>query len=217
MPFAECQDPRGDAAMTRRSVATALLLLLAAGRAAAASAATAATDPAAFIDQLGKRALDVLGKSVSAAQRQARFRELFREDFDGPRIARFVLGRYWNIASDAEREEFQRLFEDYVVFAYSARLSQYSGEQFRVDGSRPDEGAVVVDSEIIRPGEDRPLKVDWRLVRDHGALKIADVIVDGISMAVTQRSEFAAVIQRNGGQVSGLLTAMREKISAVAR
>ena len=201
--------------MTRRSVATLLLLLVAAG--ALPAPGTAAADPAAFIDEMGKRALDVLSNSPSASVRQARFRELFREDFDVPRIARFVLGRYWNVASEAERAEFQRLFEDYVVFAYSSRLSQYSGERFRVAGSHPEEGAVIVSSEIIRPGEDRPLKVDWRLVRDRSALKIADVIVDGISMAVTQRSEFAAVIQRNGGQVNGLLTVMREKTGAATR
>ena len=200
--------------MIRRCVATAVLLLLAAH---ALPAGSAASDPAAFIDQMGKRALEVLSNSAPPAVRQARFRELFREDFDVPRIARFVLGRYWNVASDGEREEFQRLFVDYVVFAYSSRLSQYSGERFRVGSSHPDEGAVIVASEILRPGEDRPLRVDWRLVHDRGALKIADVVVDGISMAVTQRSEFAAVIQRNGGQVNGLLTVMREKTGAVGR
>jgi phospholipid transport system substrate-binding protein len=209
-------EPQADAGVTRRCVAIALVLLLATGAAPPAFAA-ASLDPAGFIDQMGKRALDVLSNSPSPAIRQARFRELFREDFDVPRIARFVLGRYWNVASESERGEFQRLFEDYVVFAYSSRLSQYSGERFRVEGSHPEEGAVIVTSEIVRPGEDRPLKVDWRLVRDRGALKIADVVVDGISMAVTQRSEFAAVIQRNGGQVNGLLTVMREKTGAAGR
>ena len=199
--------------MTRRSFAIACLLLL--GGRAAASAAAAAADPSAFIDELGRHALEVLSNQVPPAVRQVRFRALFRENFDGPRIARFVLGRYWNVASETERPEFQRLFEDYVVFAYSSRLSQYSGERFRVDGSHPEEGAIIVSSEIVRPGEDRPLKVDWRLVQDRGALKIADVIVEGISMAVTQRSEFAAVIERNGGQVNGLLTVMREKTGGV--
>ena len=203
--------------MTRRSVATALLLLLAASVVWPAPGAAAADPAAAFIDELGRHALDVLSAQSSLATRQARFRELFRRDFDGPRIARFVLGRYWNIASPEQRQEFVRLFEDYVVFAYASRLSQYGGEVFRVDGSRPDGSAIIVTSEIVSPGGTRPLKVDWRLLNEDGALKISDVIVDGISMAVTQRSEFASVIQRNGGQVGGLLNVMREKTAAAAR
>jgi phospholipid transport system substrate-binding protein len=200
--------------MTRRFLATAFVLLFAA-RAAAAAAGNAA-DPTAFIDELGRRALDVLSNRSPAPVRQARFRELFRQDFAGPRIARFVLGRYWNVASAGERQEFERLLEDYVVFAYSQRLSAYSGQVFKVVGSHPVEGgAVIVNSVILSPGqEDRPVRVDWRLVRENGALKIADVSVEGISMAVTQRSEFAAVIERNGGQVNGLLTVMREKTAA---
>jgi phospholipid transport system substrate-binding protein len=197
--------------MTRRFLAIALVLLLGT---VPGIASAAPTDPAAFIDELGRRALEVLSAQAPAPVRQARFRELFREDFDIPRIARFVLGRYWNVASPEERDEFTRLLEDYVVFAYSARLGQYSGEGFKVQGTRPDDGAVIVSSVIVRPGEDRPIRLDWRLVRDHGALKITDVIVEGISMAVTQRSEFAAVIERNGGQVSGLLTVMRAKTAA---
>jgi len=196
--------------MTRRCLATVLLILLAAPPISAASAG-AATDPSAFIDQLGRRALEALNTNLAPEVRRAHFRELFRQNFDAPRIARFVLGRYWQLASDAERREFLTLFEDYVVFAYSSRLSEYSGEVFRVGGSRADGDAVIVASEILRPGGNPPLKVDWRLVGESGGLKIADVVVDGISMAVTQRSEFAAVIQRNGGQVEGLLTAMREK------
>ena len=200
--------------MTRRSIAIALSLLLA--PAALPTAYGAAGDPAsAFIVALGTRALDVLGAEVPPGVRQARFRELYRQNFDTPRIARFVLGRYWNLASEAQRQDFMRLFEDYVVIAYSARLSGLSGERFLVEGSRVDGGAIVVSSEVVRPNTEHPLKVDWRLVDEYGRLKIADVIVEGISMAVTQRSEFAAVIQRNGGQVNGLLTVMREKTAAV--
>jgi phospholipid transport system substrate-binding protein len=69
---------------------------------------------------------------------------------------------------------------------------------------------VIVSSEIISPSE-APVKVDWRLITDGGVFKISDVVIEGISMMVTQRSEFASVIQRHGGQVSGLLSLMREK------
>jgi phospholipid transport system substrate-binding protein len=171
----------------------------------------ATTDPAAVINKLGNRALEVLGKNTTPAQRVARFHELFREEFDVPGIARFVLGRYWKTASPEQQEEFIRLFEDYIALVYSSQLSAYSGETLRVTGSRADQEGAIVASEIVRPAGTPPVKVEWHLADQHGTYKIRDVAVDGISMAVTQRSEFASVIQRNGGQVQGLIAMLREK------
>ena len=128
-----------------------------------------------------------------------------------PGIARFVLGRYWKNATSEQQEEFVKLFEDYIALVYSSQLAAYSGETLKVTGSRADSEGAVVASEIIRPTGSPPVKVEWRLTDQHGTYKIRDVAVDGISMAVTQRSEFASVIQRNGGQVQGLIAMLREK------
>jgi phospholipid transport system substrate-binding protein len=194
--------------MRRNLLAAAFFL---AGGALAPASAT--PDPAAFIKDLGNQALAVLGPQTTPAQRQARFRALFRQDFDVPAIARFVLGRYWRVATPTQQREFVALFENYVVMAYSNRLSQYSGEQLRVVGSRLEPGGAIVYSEIVRPHHTQPVKVEWRLTRSDSHYKISDVVVEGISMAITQRSEFASVIQRHGGQVQGLLAMLREKVA----
>jgi phospholipid transport system substrate-binding protein len=196
--------------MMRRSLLTAAFIVLA-GALAPAIPAAAAADPAAVVSNLGSRALAVLGKNAPQSQRVARFRELLREDFDVPAISRFVLGRYWNVATEEQRAEFVKLFEEYIALAYSTRLAEYTGETFKVTGSRPDADGAIVSSQIVRPAGAAPVKVDWRLTGRNGAYKISDVSVDGISMAVTQRSEFASVIQHNGGQVQGLITMLREK------
>jgi phospholipid transport system substrate-binding protein len=196
--------------MMRRSLLTAVFVLIAAVLASAIPAAAAA-DPTALISNLGTRALEVLGKNATPSQRADRFRALLREDFDVPGIARFVLGRYWNIATEQQRAEFVKLFEDYIALAYSTRLAEYTGETFKVVGSRPDADGAIVTSQILRPAGAAPVKLDWRVTGRDGAYKISDVAVDGISMAVTQRSEFASVIQHNGGQVQGLLTMLRDK------
>ena len=201
--------------MVRRAFLTAILIL-AAGALTPATPAAAAADPAALISQLGNRALEVLGQGSTPSQRVARFRELLREDFDVPGIARFVLGRYWNIATEQQRAEYVKLFEDYVALAYSTRLAEYTGETFKVTGSRPEGDGAIVSSQIVRPGGAAPVKVDWRLTGRNGVYKISDVSVDGISMAVTQRSEFASVIQHNGGQVQGLIAMLREKTAGTA-
>ena len=146
----------------------------------------------------------------------ARFHELFREDFDVPGIARFVLGRYWKTTTAEQQEEFVKLFEDYIAIVYSSQLAAYSGETLKVTGSRADPEGAIVASEIIRPTGAPPVKVEWHLADQNGTYKISDVSVDGISMAVTQRSEFASVIQRNGGQVQGLIAMLREKTGNAA-
>jgi len=136
--------------MVRRCFLTAALVLVA-GAFAPAIPAAAAADPAALISNLGSRALEVLGKDANQSQRVARFRELLREDFDVPGIARFVLGRYWNTATEEQRAEYVKLFEDYIALAYSTRLAEYTGETFKVTGSRSDADGAIVSSQIIRP------------------------------------------------------------------
>ena len=106
--------------MTRRSVLTAALIVIAV---ALTPSALAAADPAAVINHLGNRALEVLSKNATPAQKVARFQELFREDFDVPGIARFVLGRYWKTATPEQQEEFVKLFEDYIALVYSSQLA----------------------------------------------------------------------------------------------
>jgi phospholipid transport system substrate-binding protein len=196
--------------MKRRLIWIAVCLLvigiLLPGRPAAAAA-----DPAAVITSLGNEALKVLGKNVDPNLRVARFRQLFSADFDVPGIARFVLGRYWRLATPEQQQEFVKVFTNYIALAYSNRLAEYSGETLRVTGSRPAPDGQLVSSEIMRTNGQPPARVDWLLTPQSGSYKINDVIVEGVSMAVTQRSEFASVIQRNGGQVQGLITALRQK------
>lgn len=173
--------------------------------------AHATPDAVAFVRTLGTEAIQVLGPQVPEQRRLARFRELFRDDFDVPRIGAFVLGRYWRTATPQQQREFLSLFQEYIVQAYSARLGQYGGEPFRVTGSRVAGDEIVVTSQVIRQNG-APVQVDWYLVSDGNRLKIVDVYVGGISMKVTERDEFGSIIQRNGGSLEPLLAALRRKV-----
>ena len=199
--------------MIRRALGIGSVFLVLAITAPAPRTTVAAEDPRAFINTLGTRAIEVLGPAVPEQQRLTRFRELFHNDFDIPGIGQFVLGRYWRTASPQEQQEFLRLFQEYIVQAYSARLGQYGGAPFRVTGSRQSGAETVVTSEILRPGG-APIQVDWFLVDQGGHYLITDVYVGGVSMKVTQRDEFASVIQRSGGQVGALLAQLRQKVAA---
>lgn len=198
--------------MLVRSVTRVLAALLFIHLLPATAPARAAEDPAGFIADLGTRAIDVLTSQRSEAERESEFRVLFREGFDVPSISRFVLGRYWATASEPQRQEFVRLFEAFVVHAYSVRFSAFPGHTLTVRGSRVngDQGAVV-QSQIAGPSGGKPILVDWRVSRTDQRYNITDIMVEGVSMALTERQEFASVIQRSGGELESLLKHLREK------
>jgi phospholipid transport system substrate-binding protein len=79
----------------------------------------------------------------------------------------------------------------------------------QVTGKRPEPNGVIVTSQIIRPEGAAPIAVEWRLTACDGLYKISDIVIAGISMVTTERSALAQVIQRNGGQVEGVLAMMR--------
>jgi phospholipid transport system substrate-binding protein len=198
----------------RRSLS---LLILGFAFALPAASAHAAPDAAVgFVDTMVNQALDLLrDKQMPKAERDQKFAAILTRDFDIPRISRFVLGRYWTTASDQERQEFAKLFERWVVRTYSARFADYAGETVKVEGAKPQTDTdVIVESEIIHPDGTPPAKVDWRVRQKDGTFKVVDIDVEGVSMALTEKEEFASVIQRNGGTVANLNTALQQNLAS---
>lgn len=171
----------------------------------------------AFVQGLGEKALSILAdKSVTEAETKATFKKMMNENFDLTAIGRFVLGRYWHSATPAQQQEYTTLFHRMVEKIYTDRFSLYSGETFNVTGSRadPNGGDTMVLSQVVRP-QGPPVNVEWRVRKVDGKPKILDVVVEGVSMSVTQRAEFASVIQRGGGQLDALLQMMRDRTAVV--
>lgn len=205
--------------MRRRTLMTAALAaLMTPGFAAAARAqdSAAATEGAQFVTNLASRAVTELTTGdLAMPERVSRFRGMLTEAFDVPAIARFVLGRYWRIASDGEKAEYLKLFEDFIVQTYVQRFNDFAGAELRVLQTRNgQDGEVVSTLDAALPGKP-PARFDVRMRREATGFKIVDVVVEGISMSITQRDDFAAVIQRNGGKVEGLLASLREKTRTV--
>ena len=174
-----------------------------------------ATDPSALINDLVNQAIGIIqDKQDSPQDREAKFRAMLDTGFDIPRISRFVLGRYWKSANDAQRQQFSKLFEEWVVRTYSARFTEYSGEKIQVTGTRPEsETTTVVLSQFTSPNGAPPAKVEWHVHKTgDNDYAIVDVSVEGVSMALTQRDEIAAVADRSGGTVDGLNKALEEKV-----
>lgn len=164
---------------------------------------------AAFIQNLGTQALQAL--AAPDQQRVVRFRQLFAASFDIPEISRFVLGQYGRAMPQQQQQEFVALFQDYVAHN-SVRLAPYAGAQFRVTGARPYGAETLVSSQAFQLGTNQSIVIDWPVANQGGRYLVTDIILGGVSMKVTLRNEFAAIIQRNGGRPEALLAALRQQL-----
>ena len=198
--------------LTLSSLLVAFTLILAAPTQAATSEASQ------FVNTLASDTIAVLSNDkISDGERQEAFRTLLTQGFDLPLIARFVVGRYWRSASEAEKAEFMATFEDYLVVSYAARLGNYSGQVLRVVNDRDVDGNDVMVASEIQQGTAPAIKVDWRLRRTENTWRIIDIAVEGVSMAVAQRSEFGAVIRAKGGKLPALTQVLRAKADTMIK
>jgi len=199
--------------VSRRLVLVFGLALLAAG--APGVPARAAGESAAVVADFGDHMLQMLNDpQVPPAERQKRFGALLDKDFDFATIGRFVLGRYWQTATDQEKQEFAPVFRDYVVQSYSVRFGEFGGASFKVTGERPESPmSTMVSTTVMQKNSPTPAKVDWRVTTARGSPKITEVMVEGISMSLTHRQEFASLIERSGGGVGGLIAQLKAKIN----
>lgn len=170
-----------------------------------------------FVAKLADQGIGLISKTdISDVEREKEFRKLLRENFDMKTIGRFALGRYWKSASKEEQAEYLKLFEDMIISVYSRRFKDYNGNALDVKSARADgENDAIVFSEII-PQSKQKIKVDWRVRNKNGKFSIVDIIVEGVSMSLTQRSDFASVIQRGGGDIEVLLAHLRKPVEAEA-
>ena len=198
---------------------TVILLVLALGSVAGNATAEdshIAVDARKFVRTLADSTIQSLtAQGIHKAERRNRFRELMLENFAFKGIAKWVLGRYWRRASKPQREEFLRLFEDLMVVIYADRFARYSGEKLDVGRSEIRGKNDILVHSVINRGEGlKPVTVVWRLSRIGESFKIVDLMIEGLSMGLTQQKEFASVIRNNGGKVESLLKELRNRLAS---
>lgn len=200
--------------MSRRFLIAAFAVSLSLLAAVVPARADTNADARAFIQRLADTAMNTVAvKGLSDDERARRFRTLFVDTFDLPEIGKLVLGRYWRVATPEQQQEFLHLFEEIQVYTWTKRFKDYSGETLDIlNVALEGETDVLVDSRIKRERLD-PINVAWRVRKSGEGFKVLDIKVEGASMAFTHRSEYASVIQGAGGQVEGLLAAMRKKVA----
>jgi phospholipid transport system substrate-binding protein len=179
-----------------------------------ARAAAGAEAAQTLIEQVSGEVLGILSdQGLSDRQKFDALVTLLSRPIDLDLVARLILGRHWRTANDPQRREYLELFREYALANLASKLHLYQGQSFEVTGAKAvGEQDALVTSRILDAGQ-APLPVDWRLRDDQGGrLVVIDVIVAGVSLIVTLRSEFSSVIERQGFE--GLLAELRQRITA---
>ncbi len=177
------------------------------------------SDGRAIIQSMSEAVLASLHAGTDHVTREARFGEMYRRHFDNAGLAAWAAGRAYTVAPPGLRQQYRQVFEVYVVKAYAALLQQYKGERLRVDKSESDGNTVTVVSNLVPPDprDPREIEMRWRLRLIGGRLLVTDVVIDKISMALTEKRAFTEWLQERGGTLEGLMGKLREKIAREER
>jgi len=191
---------------------TCMILPLLANRALAAGT----DDARQFVDNVGKQVVEVVNGSSGESEKQAKLRQLFITNVDIDWMAKFVLGQGWQKATADQRTRYQQVYRDYLLARYTTNFADYTGSKYALtDATNEEAGQFTVHMKIKAPNKGQEnLLAGYRVKQENGAFKITDIIVEGVSLITTERSEFSSVLQQKG--MDGLITAIEEKTKAAA-
>lgn len=201
----------------KRAGLAGLIAACALAAALPARAADPQSDARAVVSAMADAVIATLRAGADKATREARFREMYRANFDNAGIAAWAAGRAFTAASPAAKQEYLATFETYVVKAYAEQLTKYSGERLRVDKVEQDGVYTIVVSNLVPPDprDPREIEMRWRLSNAAGKFVVSDVVIDKISMALTEKRAFTDWLREKGGTLEGLTQKLKEKIAAV--
>lgn len=192
--------------MKRRSVVAGLMAgglgALMGGRIAVAVEAGAAQ---AYVRSTVEGLLEIVQGSGGAASKAAKLKSLMESRAAMPQIARFSAGAAWRDMSDDQQDRFAAAFSHFLATVYARRFQSYAGQTVTVgdvvDESR--KGALVVST--VSQTDGAPIRVEWLVSDRGGAVKIADIIIEGVSLVLTQRDEISGMLNARGGDVEKLI------------
>jgi phospholipid transport system substrate-binding protein len=204
---------RQDTMLYRRS-----LLYLATG-----AALTAGSDPAwadsatqtatAFVTRTGNALIGVVNGPGSAQAKRQELTSIVDRTVDVDGVAKFCLGRFWRQASPQQQQQYLKTFHQVLVTNITAKLGEYQGVRFTVNRAVPNGDQVQVDTTVLRPNQPAT-DVKWVIGNPGTDPKIVDVVAEGTSLRLTQRSDYASYLSHNGDNISALISAMQRQVAA---
>ena len=152
-------------------------------------------------------------RSIPPAERTKKLRSIIGSVFDSRQMVQLMLGRYWRRADERQRAELVTLMETYLIDVYAGRVDSIDGQvKFDVGTERTIGERTVVDTQVLRPGSP-PVSVAWQVETVNGKVVVTDIVVEGVSLVVSQRADFASIIRSQGG-LDGLIKLLKQKVGS---
>tara|TARA_B110000438_G_scaffold142165_1_gene137133 strand:- start:1869 stop:2465 length:597 start_codon:yes stop_codon:yes gene_type:complete len=171
-------------------------------------------EPDIFVQSTVNRASQALDDKFSKKEKIDKLKSIAKETVDIQGISFYTLGSYRKNLSDEEKKEYTKLFEQYFLKSFSSRLAEYSNPHIEVQSKEKLNENYTMVSSVLVATEMRPeVKIDWRIyTKNIENPLIRDLIIEGLSLARTQKEEFSSIIENNDGNIQALFDTLKEFI-----
>ncbi|WP_415294744.1 MlaC/ttg2D family ABC transporter substrate-binding protein [Candidatus Pelagibacter sp. Uisw_113] len=171
-------------------------------------------EPDIFVQSTVNRAAKTLGGNLTKVERVDKLKEIASDTVDINGIGYYTLGAYRKNINDEQLKQYNLLFRQYFLKSFSSRLAEYSNPEIKVVSKKKLNKNYTMVSSVLVSTEQRPeVKIDWRIyTKNPENPKIRDLIIEGLSLARTQKEEFSSIIQSNDGDINALFSTFKDFI-----
>ena len=160
-----------------------------------------------FVQSTVNRAAKTLGGNLSKQERIEKLKDIARDTVDVNGIGFYSLGAHRKNLTEDQLDKYKKVFAEYFLKSFSSRLAEYSNPEIEVDSKRViNKNYTIVSSTLVSTDSRPKVKIEWRIyTKDPDNLLIRDLIIEGLSLARTQKEEFSSIINSNDGKIEALL------------
>jgi phospholipid transport system substrate-binding protein len=172
-------------------------------------------EPEVFVQSTVNRASQALSKNISKEAKINALKSIARETVDIKGVGYYSLGSARKNLNDNQKKEYFNLFEDYFLKSFASRLAEYTNPKIEVQGKKIiNENYTIVNSKLIETSERPEVRIDWRVyTKDSNNPLIRDLIIEGLSLARTQKEEFASILNSNDADIKELFKVLEKFIN----
>ena len=169
-------------------------------------------EPDVFVQSTVNRASDILSRNISKENKINELKKIAKDTVDIRGVGFYSLGSARNKINDQQKKKYFDLFENYFLKSFSSRLSEYTNPKIEVQGKEVINKNYTIVNSILIATSDRPeIKIDWRVyTKNPENPLIRDLIIEGLSLARTQKEEFASILNSNDGNIEVLFKTLEE-------
>ena len=169
-------------------------------------------EPDVFVQSTVNRASQILSKNISKEEKINQLKSIAKETVDIKGVGFYSLGSARKDLNDSQIIQYSKLFEDYFLKSFSSRLAEYTNPEIEVNDKKIlSENYTIVNSILVGTSERPEVKIDWRVyTKDPKNPLIRDLIIEGLSLARTQKEEFSSILSSNDGDINALFKTLKK-------